>query len=147
MLHANLNGCAWLVVDLFDQRLDVCRRIGHGAGLQRQQAFLGGFTERLLEDFDVAQQLDGVVAADIEESVGCGGRGWIGRIAGPIRIGHRNAIEGSDDAFDDVVDLGEVASMMPVVVHVYRFARENAAGKFEQRHVGSAPWTVHREKP
>ena len=61
-------------------------------------------------------------------------------------FGVGDAIARAHDALDDVVDVGEVAAMVPVVEDVDRLAREDALREQEQRHVRPAPRAVHREE-
>ena len=55
-------------------------------------------------------------------------------------------VDDADYRFDDVVDVGEVAFHVAVVVQVDRVAVQDGAGEGEQRHVGPAPGAVHGEE-
>jgi hypothetical protein len=57
-----------------------------------------------------------------------------------------NVVEYAHDALDDVVNIGEVASMVSMVEHVDGFASENASSEVEQCHVGTSPRSIHREE-
>ena len=48
--------------------------------------------------------------------------------------------------FDDVVDIGEVASHVAMVEDIDRATGEHRIGKQKGRHVGSAPGAVDRKK-
>ena len=72
--------------------------------------------------------------------------GRIRIVAGPLRVRRRDAIAGPDHTFGDVLDEREVAFVVAVVEHVDGFALEDVLGEQEQRHVGPAPGTVHREE-
>ena len=50
------------------------------------------------------------------------------------------------DAFDDVVDVGEVADHPAIVEDLDRLAGQDAAREPEERHVGAAPRAVHGEE-
>jgi hypothetical protein len=56
------------------------------------------------------------------------------------------AVQSADDAFDDIVDVGEVALHVAVVEDVDRPAFEDRLGEQEQRHVGPAPRAVDGEE-
>ena len=61
-------------------------------------------------------------------------------------FGGRDPVAGAHDALGDVVDVGEVAAVMPVVEDVDRPAGEDVAREQEQRHVGPAPRAVDGEE-
>ena len=67
-------------------------------------------------------------------------------VEGVVRVWPRDVVEGADHAFDDVVDVGEVADVMAVIEHVDRLAGEDLPREQEQRHVGPAPGAVHGEE-
>ena len=70
------------------------------------------------------------------------------RIGGVIgRIGLGDSIHRPDDAFDDVIDIREVAFVGSVVEDVDRAAFENRLGELEERHVRAAPWAIDVEEP
>ena len=79
--------------------------------------------------------------------MGCGARGRIGRFGAPLGVRRRGPVEDSDDALDDIVDVGEVAPVPAVVEHVDGAVLEDVASEPEQRHVRAAPWSVDGEEP
>ena len=82
------------------------------------------------------------VVQAIRRTAGCG----IGRVTAPGGVRLSNVIEGANHAFDNIVDVGEVAAMIAVVEHVDWFAINNVLGEFEQRHIGPTPGPVDGEK-
>ena len=55
-------------------------------------------------------------------------------------------VQRADHAADDVIDVGEVATVLAVVEHVDRLAGEDVARKDEQRHVRAAPGSIDGEE-
>ena len=51
-----------------------------------------------------------------------------------------------DDAFDDIIDIGEVAFHLALIEDIDRFALQNGLGKDEEGHVRPPPWTIHGKK-
>jgi len=66
--------------------------------------------------------------------------------SGPLRIHRGHPIADPDDTFDDVVDVGEVATHLSVVEDVDRFAFQDGLGEQEHRHVRSTPGAVDGEE-
>lgn len=118
----------------------------HVARLHGQEAADGLHAKRRLDRVDVAEQFDRLAVADIVNPPGSRAerRVGLGRIEGRGRCGR--AVEDADDAFDDVVDVGEVPDHASVVVDVDRLAGEHGFGELEQRHVRSSPGAIDREK-
>src|SRR5678815_6095280 len=56
-------------------------------------------------------------------------------------------VEGSDYAFDDVIDIGKVAAHLSVVIHLDRLSFQNRLGENEEGHVGPSPGPIDRKKP
>jgi hypothetical protein len=56
-------------------------------------------------------------------------------------------IEETEDAFDDIVDVCEVAAVMSVIEDVDGLSGQYAFREVEQGHVGSAPRTVYGKEP
>ena len=67
--------------------------------------------------------------------------------AAPKLVGLSRVIEDAQDAFDDVVDVGEVATHLSVVEDVNGFAFEDGLGEEEEGHVRPSPGAVDGEKP
>jgi hypothetical protein len=95
---------------------------------------------------DEVQQRHRVVVADVEHPVGraAGRRVGAHRVVAGIGLG--SAVVDADHAFDDVVDVGEVALHVAVVEDVDRPPFEDRLGEQEQRHVRPAPRAIHREE-
>ncbi len=91
--------------------------------------------EQALERRDERLELDRLVVADVVDRVR--------RAAGRARAAAR---EHAHDAFDDVVDVREVAPHPPVVEHVDRLAREDRLREQHRRHVGAPPRPVDGEE-
>ncbi len=64
----------------------------------------------------------------------------------PIGIYGGYSIEHAYHTFDDVVDVGEVANHVAVVVNIDGRVFQYAFGEFKQRHIGAAPWSINGEK-
>jgi len=56
---------------------------------------------------------------------------WL--VAIPVPVAGGGAVEDADHAFDNVVDAGEVTTVLAVVDDLYRLASEDGLGEFEQR--------------
>jgi hypothetical protein len=50
------------------------------------------------------------------------------------------------DAFNNVVDVGEVTAHLTVSIDIDRFAGQNCLDELEERHVGTPPWAVDGEE-
>ena len=61
--------------------------------------------------------------------------------------GAGNLLHDPHDAFDDVVDVGEVPLHASVVEDLDGVALQNGPREQEQRHVRPSPGTVHGEEP
>lgn len=55
----------WLVADIGNQRLNIGKGVRYITGLHRQQIFDRGATQALFQHFDIAQQFDRAVTADV----------------------------------------------------------------------------------
>ncbi len=56
-------------------------------------------------------------------------------------------VDQAGDAFDDVVDVGEIALVLAMIEQLQHTVFDDGAGKLDRRHVRAAPRAVHREKP
>ena len=52
----------------------------------------------------------------------------------------------ANNPLDNIIDIGEIADHFPVVEDGDGIAFQYPFGKFEQRHVRTAPWPVYREE-
>jgi hypothetical protein len=100
----------------------------------------------LLQHLDEAQQLDWLVRADVVEAVRRFAAGRVWALAAPVWIGRGDGIQGPHHAFNDIVNIGEVALVLAVIEDIYGLARQDVLGKQEQSHVGPPPRAIHREK-
>src|SRR5438270_12117958 len=128
------------------QLTDVRARGDDVARLHRQQIELRFLAQRVFERGDVVEEKHRAVVADVEDSIRRVAAGGIGIVAAPVRIGFGALVEYADHAFDDVVDVGEVADHAPFVVDGNRFAGQDAARETEESHVRPAPRSVHGEE-
>lgn len=87
-----------------------------------------------------------LVVANVEHTVRrvAGGGVRVGRVK--LWVGFSRFVDDADDAFHDVVNVGEVAHHLAVVEHVNRLAFQDGFGEQKQRHVRSAPRAIDREE-
>ena len=55
-------------------------------------------------------------------------------------------IDKATNSLDQIIDIGEVAHHLAIIVDVDRLTIQHCLGEFEQGHVGPAPRTINREK-
>ena len=107
----------------------------------------GSLSKRALQRLDEVQELHRIVVANVVQPI----RGFTGPRRGlvgiPLRIAGSHFVAGPNHAFDDVVDVGEIAPHLPVVEHVNGTSFQNRFRKHEQRHVRTTPRAVHGEEP
>jgi len=73
-----------------------------------------------------------VVANALHTPRGIPGVGvWL--VAIPVPVAGGGAVEDADHAFDNVVDAGEITTVLAVVDDLDRLASEDGIGEFEQR--------------
>ncbi len=99
-----------------------------------------GADEFLLEDVDEVQEVFGAVVADVVEGVWWD---WKAVVAGGTVGGF---LHDADYAFDDVVDVGEVAFAVAVVEDLDGLACAEFVGEAEVGHVRTAGGAVDGEK-
>ncbi len=99
-----------------------------------------GSHEFLLEDIDKVQQVLGLAAADVVDGIGRDGK--------PVLAGllFRGLAHDPDDAFHDVIDIGEIASAVAVVVDLDGLAFQQLVREAEIGHVRAPCWTVDGEE-
>lgn len=99
-----------------------------------------GTDEFFLQDGDEIQQILGLVVTYIIYGIG-----WDGEtvFAGLL---HRGFLHDTDNALDNVVDIGEVALAMAVVEDLDLFALDEFVGEAEIGHVGTTARTIDGEK-
>ena len=123
---------------------------GDVAGLHRHEFLVGlevvvggedaGADEFLLEDVDKVQQVLGLATADVVDGIRRDGQTVI---AGPL---FRGLAHHPDDAFHDVVDIGEIASAVAVVVDLDGLALEKFVREAEIGHNRTPGGTVDGEE-
>lgn len=123
---------------------------GNITGLHGDKFFVGfevvvlgkdaGTDEFLLQDGDEIQQILGLVVTYIIYGIG-----WDGEtvFAGLL---HRGFLHDTDNALDNVVDVGEVALAVAVVEDLYLLTLDEFVGEAEVGHVGTTARTVDGEK-
>ena len=99
-----------------------------------------GADEFLLEDVDKVQQVLGLAAADVVDGIRGDGQAVL---AGPL---FRGLAHHPDDAFHDVVDIGEIAAAVAVVVDLDGLALEQFVREAEIGHVRTPGGTVDGEE-
>ena len=67
-------------------------------------------------------------------------------VAGPVGILLGNFVTGTNYAFHNVVNVGEVSGVVSVIKYLDGLILEDVPSEFEQRHVGSTPWAINREE-
>ena len=73
------------------------------------------------------------------------GIGWHGQaVVAPLALGGTS--HHADDAFHDVIDIGEVAAAVAVVVDLYGLATEQAVGEAKVGHVGPSGGAIDGEE-
>ncbi len=132
---------------LFDQVGDICIGIWHIARLQWQQFHLGLLAERVLQRGDVVHKFDRAVVADVEDAPRGQAAARVRLDTAPVGIGRCRSVDDADHGFDNVVDVGEIPSVLAIVEHRNFLAGENSSGEFEQRHVRTSPWTIDGKEP
>ena len=99
-----------------------------------------GADEFLLEDVDKVQQVLGLAAADVVDGIRGDGQTVL---AGPL---FRGLAHHPDDAFHDVIDIGEIASAVAVVVDLDGLALEQLVRETEIGHVRTPGGAVDGEE-
>src|SRR5690625_870019 len=117
------------------------------AGLQREKVFLRLLPWGVFDGFDVSAKLDGVVITNVVESKRGAASSRVGVVAIPCRIRRGWLIAGTNDAFDDVIDEGEVSGMVAVIEHRNRLVLKNVFSELEQSHVRPSPGAVDSKEP
>ena len=96
-----------------------------------------GADEFFLEDCDEVEEVFGMVVADVVECVG-----WDGQVVVAVAF-FGCVLHHSDDAFYDVVDVGEVALAVAVVEYLYGLAFDKFVGEAEVGHIGASCGAVY----
>ena len=92
------------------------------------------------------QQFNRLTVTNIENPMGCRGRGriWVKRIK--LRISSRRFITTTNDTLNNIFDIGEITLHLAMVKHLDRLTRQNRPGKQHRSHIRSPPRAIHREK-
>ena len=123
---------------------------GDVAGLHRDELLMGfevvvggedaGADEFFLEDLHEIQEVFGLAAADVINGVGRDGKAvFAGFLFGGL-------CHNVDDAFDDVIDVGEVPAAVAVVEDLDGLAFQEFVGKAEVGHVRSSGGAIDGEE-
>ena len=123
---------------------------GDVAGLHGDELFVGveveilwedtGTDELFLEDGDEVEEVLGLAATDVIHGIGWDGEAIVALLA----LG--GALHHAYDAFYDVIDIGEVATAVAVVVDLDGVALEEFVGETEIGHVGATSRAVDGEE-
>lgn len=105
--------------------VDVRKRRRHVTRLQRQKYLCRLASKRLFDCGDEIEQRHRPIVADVINAVWRELGAGIGPLRGPRWIGCRDSVGDTQYAFDDIVDICEVARVLAVVEHLDRLAREN----------------------
>ena len=130
ILHTLFYRHAGFIAKLFDQIFHVRIGIGDISRLQGQHLFIGRYTERLFQCFDVVHQLHWVVVADIIDSPWGFAGGRIGVVSTPLWVGWRGPIEDTNHALYNIVNIGEVSTVLAVVEDLNLLSCEHCTGEF-----------------
>src|SRR5665213_737122 len=104
-----------LEVNIAHEVIDIGVSGRHVARLHRHQLADGLLADRLLQEIDHARDVDRIIVADVIHAPWHGTACWIGRVAGPSWIGLRGAVDKANDTFDDIVDIGEIATHLAMI--------------------------------
>ena len=99
-----------------------------------------GSNEFLLEDIDKVQQVLGLTAADVVDGIRGDGKSVLTVLL------FRGLAHDPDDAFHDVIDIGEIASAVAVVVDLNGLAFQQLVREAEIGHVRTTGGTVDGEE-
>ena len=126
--------------------------IGSGdvTGLHGDELFVGlevevlgedaGTDEFFLEDGDEVEEVLGLAATDVIHGIGWDGEAVVAFLA----LG--GALHHTHDTFYDVIDIGEVATAVAVVVDLDGVALEEFVGEAEICHIGTAGRAIDSEE-
>ena len=73
-------------------------------------------------------------------------RAWVRIAAIPVFIRFSHIIKRANHALNDIIDIGEITTVIAVVVNLYCFAFQNGFSELEKRHIWAPPRAVHGEK-
>ena len=123
---------------------------GDVAGLHGDELFVGfevevlgedtGANQFFLEDGHEIEEVLGLAATDVINGIRWDGETVVALLA------FRGTLHHADDALDNVVDIGQVASAVAVVVDLDGLALQELIGKAEVGHVGTTCGAIDREE-
>ena len=96
--------------------------------------------EFLLEDGDKVEEVFGLATTDVIDGIGWDGESIVALFA----LG--GALHHADDSLENVIDIGEVAAAVAVVVDLDGFALQEFVGETEIGHVWTACRTIDGEE-
>jgi hypothetical protein len=93
-----------------------------------------------LEDLYEIEEVFGLTATNIIDGIGRNGQAIITLLA----LG--GTLHDTDDALDDIIDIGEVATAVAIVEDFYRFALEEFVGETEIGHIRTTGRAIDGEE-
>ena len=88
-----------------------------------------------------------MIVADIVNPIGNLARDCRQIPTQPVQVRRRYRVKHPNHSFNDVVDIGEIATMISKIKYVDRFPSQDLLRKSEQRHIRTAPRAIASEKP
>ena len=131
-----------MIAKIFFQTGDIRICLIHVARLHGKQLLCAGLgddafvDQALLENLDESEQTDRLAVPDVIDFAG-------GSVFGVVR----GLLHDGDDALHDIIDVGEVAIHVAMVVNLDGFAFDQLVGEFEIGHVRPAHRAIDREEP
>src|SRR5690625_6465178 len=120
--HSVFNRRARLEPNVAGQSVNVGPAGRNVARLYIHEVFDRLLSEFFFDGFDQVHELDWIVVADVVHAIGRFAAGGTGIIARPVWIGGSRAIDDAHNAFDNIVDIGEITAHVAVVEHLDGFA-------------------------
>ena len=127
----NLNIGLRLVSNVDDQGADIGICIRHITKLHWKQVYIRLSTQAGLNNFDIAQQLYGVVAADVVQAIGGARSGRIRRIAIPSRVRFCYMLQCANNALDDIVYVRKIPLVVTLIENIYGLSSQYVAREDE----------------
>ena len=133
-----MKGDGWFESDLAFEKGGVGVSLIDIPCLHREINLLCFLAKCIFQFADEVHQTDGMGTADIIDTV----RNFCGRGTGSAW----DVVEGTEDGFGDVVDVGEVAAHVAVVEYFDGLPFGDGAGEEHGRHIWTAPRTIDGEE-
>src|SRR5690606_22376904 len=129
--HTGFDGRSGTEVHCPEQVFHISIRFGYVAVLQVHVLSNSLLSQLFLNDLNKTDEGDRLIIADVINAIRGEACSGIRCFSIPIRIGSRWLFDETRDRLNDVVDIGEVATHLAVVVNIYRFAFEYRFGEYE----------------